>query len=162
MSQFGILEDAFLHAITATRTNNHVDHALIDSLVKRLDRARLLAAGDPLPGSGPWTIYRGVAGHGRARRIRGYSWTDNPDQAAWFATRYNGPDPAVFCTTVQEPEILFYSNERKEGEFCVKLPPRHPAERVVDGDALRHTSTQHSEQSQLARKQELESLSQGR
>ena len=38
--------------------------------------------------------------------------------------RYDdAPDPAVFRTTVQEPEILFYSNERQEEEFCVNLPP---------------------------------------
>ena len=97
LAHLGILEPAFFNAMIDTRTNNHGDYALIDSLVERLDRARLRVAGDPLPGSGPWTIYRGVAGHGKARRVRGYSWTADQEQAAWFAHRYDdGPDPAVF------------------------------------------------------------------
>ena len=124
LNQLGILEDAFYNAMIDTRTNNHTEYALIDGLVKRLDRDRLRAAGDPLPGSAPWTIYRGVAGHGKARRVRGYFWTGDQEGAAWFANRYDdGPDPAVFRTTVHEPEILFYSNERQEEEFCVNLPP---------------------------------------
>ena len=137
--QLGILEDAFFNAMVRTRTNNRGDYALIDSLVERLDRARLRDAGDPLPDSGPWTIYRGVAGHGKARRVRGYSWTKNQDKAAWFANRgvvFGLPDPAVFCTTVQEPEILFYSNGREEEEFCVNLPPGHPVKRVKLAEEL--------------------------
>ena len=39
---------------------------------------------------------------------------------------YGLADPAVFCTTVQEPEILFYSNDRQEEEFIVNLPPGYP------------------------------------
>ena len=138
LRQLGILEDAFCHAITATRTNNNIDYRLIDSLVRGLDRDRLRAAGDPLPGSAPWTIYRGVAGHGKARRVRGYSWTGDQEGAAWFANRYDdGPDPAVFRTTVHEPEILFYSNERQEEEFCVNLPTGHPVKRVKLAEKLK-------------------------
>ena len=139
LSQLGILEDAFVDAVIKTRTNNHDDYALVDSLVERLDRARLRALGDPLPDSGPWTIYRGVAGHGKARRVRGYSWTGDQEQAAWFANRgavFDLPDPAVFCTTVQEPEILFYSNERQEEEFFVNLPPGHSVKRVKLAEEL--------------------------
>ncbi len=37
---------------------------------------------------------------------------------------------------VREPEILFYSNERKEEEFCVNLPPGHPVKRVKLAEEL--------------------------
>jgi hypothetical protein len=54
--------------------------------------------GDLLPGTGPFTVFRGVSGRGRARRIRGLPWTSSLSQAAWFAARGTGIDPAVYRT----------------------------------------------------------------
>src|SRR5208282_3991985 len=52
----GIYEKALVHAITDTRTNNrHLPLTLFRDLFRLADRAKLLAAGDPLPGSGPFT-----------------------------------------------------------------------------------------------------------
>lgn len=131
LRRLGILEDAFFEAVTGTNINNHVDYSLIGPLVETLDCERLRDAGDPLPGSGPWTIYRGVAGKTSARRKRGYSWTQDRERAEWFAKRYEWPDRAVYRTSVKEEEILFYTNVREEEEFFVKLPPRHHIEKVL-------------------------------
>lgn len=134
LKELGIFEEAFAVAVVAPRLNNHRDYRLLNDMVPRLDRERLRTAGDPLPGTEPWTIYRGVAGRGKARRIRGYSWTGGLERAAWFANRaaetFGLDDPAVFCATVREPEILFYSSDRQEEEFFVDLPSDYAVKRV--------------------------------
>ena len=126
MVERGIYERALLHAFIMTRANN-VGWPLnvLDALFQRGDRAKLLASGDPLPGPGPFVIYRGVAGVGGRRRVRGYSWTGSADQAWWFAARLGLPDPAVFSLTVEAPHVLAYMHKsgREEDEFIVALPP---------------------------------------
>src|SRR6266511_1909234 len=77
----GIYEEALLHAFSMPRTNNAsfpLDY-LRALFLHLADRDRLRAAGDPLPGPGPFTLYRGVSGRGAARRIRGLSWTADLD-----------------------------------------------------------------------------------
>jgi len=119
----GIYEPALLDALIDTRVNNHrwpMDD--LRFMFERANRDRLLSAGDPLPGPGPFTIFRGVAGKGRARRVRGLSWTGSQEKAQWFARRLYLPDPAVFQVTVGIEDVLAYSNEREEQEFIVLLP----------------------------------------
>jgi hypothetical protein len=108
----GLLESALVQAFTMNRGNNHHGYAKLDFLTRQADRARLRAAGDPLPSPGPWTVYRGVAGHGRARRIRGFSWTADCEKARWFATR--GAD---------ESHLLFFTSAREESEYVLLLTP---------------------------------------
>lgn len=130
----GVYERGLMAAFIATRTNNHgwpLDHLRL--LFELADRDRLRNEGDPLPGTGPFTVYRGVAGHGLARRVRGLSWTASPEQAAWFAGRLELHDPAVFRVTVDENRVLAYSNERYEQEFIVSLPQSLRPMRVLDG-----------------------------
>jgi len=50
------------------------------------DRARLRALGDALPGPGPFTLFRGVAGRGAKRRVRGLSWI-NAMRPVWDSRR---------------------------------------------------------------------------
>lgn len=99
------------------------------------DRDLLLSAGDPLPGPGPFTIFRGVSGRTQARRIRGLSWTGSLERAQWFADRgeYFGlADPAVFQVTIDADSVLAYSDERNEQEFIVMLPDSAKPVRVKD------------------------------
>jgi hypothetical protein len=100
------------------------------------DRARLLACGDPLPGAGPFTVYRGVAGHGPARRVCGYSWIEDIEIARWFARRSaDAGDPAIFRTVVEASEVLAYLHEprgRSEREILIYPPSKVVrVERVV-------------------------------
>lgn len=122
----GLYETALLRAFVTTRTNNHGwPISALRLLFDVADRGRLRSAGDRLPGPGPFTLYRGVAGHGRARRVRGLSWTASLERARFFAHRFDGylAAPAVFSVTVQEHDVLAYSNDRTEQEFIVMLPP---------------------------------------
>jgi len=119
----GIYETALFDAFINPRVNNR--HWPMDDLrfmFEIADRDRLRAAGDPLPGPGPFTIFRGVAGKGPARRVRGLSWTGSRKKALWFARRLYLPDPAVFQVTVSIEDVLAYSNEREEQDFTVLLP----------------------------------------
>jgi hypothetical protein len=123
MQARGVYERALCSAFLSTRTNHrHWSLAELQDLFAVADRARLRACGDPLPGPGPFAIYRGVAGLGQSRRIRGLSWTGSRDRAAWFAVRFGLPCPGVYCLTVPEAAVLLYTNERKEDEFIVLLP----------------------------------------
>ncbi len=116
----GIYEKALLIAFSGTRTNNRrwpLDE--LRFLFEQADRARLRAAGDPLPGPGPFTLYRGVAGRGSARRVRGFSWTADLAAACWFATRPGLESPAVFRGVFSDEDVLAYTNGRHEEEFVV-------------------------------------------
>lgn len=132
--QRGIYEQTLLHAITATRTNNrHVPLYVFRELVRWADRDKLRAAGDPLPGSGPFTLYRGVAGKTeRDRRVRGISWSGTLAKAAWFADRGWGlPNPEVYKCVVEAKHVLAYvGSHRNEDEYLVDLPRSVKVERV--------------------------------
>jgi len=118
----GLYEKALLDAYSMTRVNNHQQYRELAILFALAQRDRLVAAGDPLPGLGPFTLYRGVAGHGRARRVQGYSWTASKEVAKWFALRPYLPDPAVFMTIADASDVLAYLNERNEQEYLLKPP----------------------------------------
>jgi hypothetical protein len=122
----GIYEACLLHAFTGGRTSNWRYSPSVSGLLFRLaDRDKLRAAADPLPGPGPFTLYRGVAGVGRERRERGFSWTRSLDVACWFATRFMLPDPAVYTARVTARGVAAYVNARDEDEFiCRSARPR--------------------------------------
>jgi hypothetical protein len=141
----GLYEEALLYAFTGgTQFNNHGFQAdALDLLFRLADRRALLAAGDPLPGPGPFMLFRGVAGRGRARRIRGLSWTSDRGQAAWFAHRFGVcgiADPAVFEITVDVDAVLVYSNGRNEQEFIVRVPAAIRPVRVLSGDECKRAA----------------------
>jgi hypothetical protein len=133
LARRGVYETALLAALTRPRLNTrHVPLDLLRTLVAGADRARLRqAAGEPLPGPGPFTVYRGVAGRGAERRVRGLNWTGSLDRARWFARRFaHLGDPAVYRVLVHEPDVLAYTNARQEGEFLVLLPATAKPTRV--------------------------------
>lgn len=123
LKSHGLFEKALLYAYTITRTNfSNWSVFVINYLFNLADRKKLLECGDPLPGDGPFTIYRGVSGRGPARRIRGISWTGSLERAIWFAERFNLEKPAVFMASVEKYLVYTYSNERKESEFLCNIP----------------------------------------
>ena len=121
----GMYEPASLEALIGTRTNH--EHWTLDSLrflLSFADQARLQAAGDPLPGSGPCRLYRGVAGEARHRKARGLHWTSSPNTAAWFARCFSWlADPAVYVVDVPGEAVLAYVRDRGEDDYLVALVP---------------------------------------
>ncbi len=66
----GLYEEALLEAWLYPPVNHgKFPCDLFKVLFEAADADRMRAAGDPLPGPGPFTIYRGVAGRGPARRV---------------------------------------------------------------------------------------------
>jgi hypothetical protein len=126
----GVYEQAVLAAFVNISTNNH-RWPLKDQrfLLEQADRARLLAAGDPLPEGERFTLYRGVAGRGASRRIGGFSWTADLEKARWFANRFPFHDPAVYVTEAARADVLAYVNAREEQE-SILIPERKVIRRL--------------------------------
>ena len=124
LRRLGIYEEALIVAWTAPeRSLRHVPPSRLRKLIRVADRWKLRAAGMPLPGRGPYVLFRGVAGEPKVRRERGISWTSKPEIAAWFARRSPDlKDPAVYQVTVEKKYVLAYWNERDEDEYIVDLP----------------------------------------
>lgn len=134
----GILESAMLSAFTGPKTNHsHLNDDLIATMFSCCDRQRLIAAGDPLPDGETFTIYRGVAGHGRARRLAGFSWTADVNVACWFARRFYLAHPHILTATVSRPDILAFWNCRDEREFIVR-PTQFTRLQMTAEDMERH------------------------
>jgi hypothetical protein len=121
--RFGLYERALVAAFPECWLNNRNSYSILGKLFGRADRNRLLDAGDTLPGKGPFTLYRGVAGNGRSRHVRGWSWTRNIETAKGFAVLFDLPKPAVFTTTVKASDVLIYLEEGGEDEFIVDAAP---------------------------------------
>lgn len=144
LNRRGIYEKAFLYAYTLLRTNaSGWSTRDLRELFRLCDRERLRAAGDPLPGRGPFMLYRGVAGTKGKRRERGLSWTSSRTIAQQFALRFARDlrldNPVILSGVFSEPAILAYTNGRKEQEFIVNVSrsARLSAEpiRVANGDS---------------------------
>jgi hypothetical protein len=74
----GIYEECLVHAYNGCKTNfAGWDTGAIHALFDLTDRKKLLSAGDELPGSGPFKVYRGIAGRRGKRSVHGFSWTYN-------------------------------------------------------------------------------------
>lgn len=128
LDERGLYERALLMAFSSTRLTYHPwPLRVLRDLFGHADPAALRAAGDPLPHTSPYTLYRAVSGHGAARRLRGLSWTSSRKVAQWFAERaalVGRHDPAVMqCTLVDDEHIAACSNGRNEAEFILLLPP---------------------------------------
>ena len=129
----GLYEKALLRAWTNQKTTHIIwggldiywgQHMRQDYL-PQCDRAKLLAAGDPLPNENPFTVYRGVSKGGEPR---GVSWTLDPEIARNFA----GTSGAVYKTTILKNDAYAYTGEVSgrigEKEILLVLPPDHPIE----------------------------------
>jgi hypothetical protein len=130
----GLYELALLWAFTSSRVNNYGWFTTLADMFRRADRTRLRQAADALPGNGPFTLYRGVAGSGRARRVRGFSWTEDLEVAKWFALRFEQfPNPAVYQIIVGAKDVLAYCGDRNEREFIVNPATIRP-KRIWEAD----------------------------
>jgi len=142
----GLYEAALLKAYAGTRVNN--SHHL-ETFLKRLfeygDRQKFREAADPLPSTGPLTLYRGVSGEGEKRRERGLSWTPDLELAWWYAywfqlqKRDDAPaNPAVVTATIDESDVIAYVNDpgKVEQEFIVLLPDSATVEAVPQEGGL--------------------------
>jgi hypothetical protein len=119
----GLYEESLLHAYTRCRTNfASWPTSVLRWMFGLANRRQLAGAGDMWPGPGPYTVYRGVAGRGRKRRVRGFSWTTSFEKARWFATRYGLEKPMVYEAQVDEKNVLAYYNRRGEQEFLCDIP----------------------------------------
>ena len=89
LKKVGKYEEALLYAYTAGESNHsmrNVDHLKL--LFDMADADVLRRIGEPIPKQESFTLYEGICGKGRKRRINGISWTASPNTAAWFAMRY--------------------------------------------------------------------------
>lgn len=136
LKALGIFEKALLEAFDFTRTNHRHDLSTLRWLFRMADPKKLRAAGKPLQGSGPFTIYRGVAGHGAARNLRGFSWSGSLGVAAWFADRgasMNLENPVVLRVVVPAGCVLAYlPDARQEDEYVVQVPDDLRLDRVPE------------------------------
>jgi hypothetical protein len=113
LKEAGCYEEMLISAYTSARSN-HRDWStsVIHDMFLRADRSKLAIAdgGKPLP-PGEYTIYRGVCGTGRLRRVRGLSWSLNLDVACWFADRFSciAGNPAVYVAKVRAEDVLWAS-----------------------------------------------------
>jgi hypothetical protein len=121
--EHGIYEKALLDAFIGCRVNWATwSPDVIHYMFERGDKEKLHSYGDPLPDKNVFTLYRGVAGVGRARRVRGFSWTANPHCAAWFATRFcDLPNPTVFTIECPREYVLAHLGPsfRNEEEYLI-------------------------------------------
>lgn len=64
------------------------------------------------------TLYRGVTGYNK-KRVKAMSWTDNKEQALWFANRFQSKEKELWTIKVPKSQILACFSY--ENEFIVDL-----------------------------------------
>jgi len=123
LKQRGMFEAALIEGYIGCKTNHRRwSLSVIQFLFDQCDRDKLRAIGAPLPGPGPFTVYRGVYRNGRERQVHSFSWTGTLDVACRFALRgtCENPTPAVYRATVTADEVYCYCTERLEDEFVCR------------------------------------------
>lgn len=115
-----IYEATIVSAVSGCKTNHR--HSGIDSLALLLiaDKTKLRAASDPLPGDGPFTIFRGTSRDEAASKECGISWTLSRDVACKFACAWHGENGVVLRSEVAESEVFFFTDQRSEQEMICK------------------------------------------
>jgi len=121
LREMHMYERALLYAFSGVETSlHHWPFKEIKHMFEIADPDRMQAAGDEVPNQETFTLYRGVAGNGPAKRVKSVSWTASVEVAAFFAMRFNHPDPAVYQIVVSNKEILAHNSGRSESEYLLK------------------------------------------
>jgi hypothetical protein len=146
LQERGLYEAALVHGFVGCKVNHaRWSMTFIEHLFRNGDRNKLRAVGQPLPGNGPFKLYRGVAGTGRARKQRGMSWTHSLDVACWFANRFAATqgDAAIYTAIVKATDIYCFIGDRTEREFICR-PRTYKRLEITAGElklaADRHTA----------------------
>lgn len=123
LKAIGKYEEALLHAYISTRTNYaNWSMSVLYFLFRTADIEKLRKIGYLIPDQETFTLYRGVCGIGKKRRVNSFSWTESANTAAWFAYRFGLHDPAVFKVTVPNESIMACCHDRNEREYLLRLP----------------------------------------
>ncbi len=139
LKQIGRYEPALIGAYQSVKINHsNLSLDIVDWLFSKADREACIKLGD-MTTEMPTTVYRGVSGHGRRRRIAGWSWTTSIEVACWFARRLSLPNPAIYSTIVDYNEIYYYTNEPTESEVIVK--PKAPQRmKLSEAEMISHAN----------------------
>lgn len=123
LKAIGKYEEVLLPAYISIRTNYaNWSMSVLHFLFMIADIEKLRKTGDPIPDQETFTLYRGVCGIGKKRRVNSFSWTESANTAAWFARRFCLHDPAVFKVTVPNESIMACCHGRNEREYLLRLP----------------------------------------
>lgn len=156
LQSIGRYEEALVSAYVSTRTNFHEwkPHD-VDKMFRQANKEKLRSLGSPIPNE-MVTVYRGVAGRGRQRRVRGWSWTSSKEIACWFATRIELADPAVYTAEITPEEILYITNDRGEQEYIVK--PSKSKRLAINHDEIVRLATLHQQMMALQQMKKIEAM----
>ncbi|WP_027997128.1 hypothetical protein [Simplicispira psychrophila] len=118
---------AFRAFLAATWKHDH-RHLIAAAETRRRLASMFRYAAFPLPDDLPDTVrvWRGTSKLSQAQSVRGYSWTTNKEVAYWFASRFasfNG-NPLVLVADVAKSDIALFTNDRKEHEAVLLVPPK--------------------------------------
>lgn len=123
LKEKGKYEEALFYAYTDVKMNySHWSIQTLKYLFSKADIQKMRKVGDFIPNKKTFTLYRGVSGKGNKRRVNGFSWTESPNIAAWYANWFERHDPAVFTVTVPNSCVMACCNDRNEKEYLLNLP----------------------------------------
>ena len=146
----GIYEEALLCAFTAPKINFHNwRDTVIRYLFEQANRHKLRELAPPPVGE-EFVLYRGISGHGRARRKFGISWTGSLDVACWFALRLCLAHPHVLTTVARRDEVLAYTNDGREDEYLIFVNRERTKRLKISTDELRERAERRYRQMQMA------------
>lgn len=127
----GFYEEILFDALTMPSINlHHVPFQTLRNLLSIANKEKLRSMGDPIPGNGPFVLYRGVSGIGAKRRTRGLSWTLDLDKAKWFSTRLKLEKPMVYEAVISIDQVYAYDNGREEQEFICLINGDHKLKKL--------------------------------
>ncbi len=168
LAEKGMLPEALAQALTGPQVQSHypwsaaVEEMMLRQCQQQCGIEALRDAGEPFDYSNPdrvLTVYRGVAGTSRQRKVHGVSWTTSLDAACWFALRreFLGLcDPAVYAAETRVSEIFYYDNDAA-GKIVV-VRPKDFRRLELSVEEMRERSAEHAKVEKAAAAAALKTL----